>query len=88
MAYLRFNALDTAQSRQPLAVAAPAERLTEYYGVYTFSKDVMQSLLSREAYLRIAEAIDTGGRIDRDIADEVANAMKSWAVSKGATHFT
>ena len=88
MAYLRFNALETAQNRQPLPVAAPTERLTDYYGIHTFSKEIMRILLSPEAYLRIAEAIDTGGRIDRDIADEVANALKSWAVSKGATHYT
>ncbi len=48
----------------------------------------MRSLLSPEAYLKITQAIDTGGKIDRDIADEVANAMKAWATAKGATHYT
>lgn len=88
MAYLRFNALDTAQNRQPLPVAAPAERITDYYGVHTFNKDTMRTLLSADAYRRITEAIDTNGRIERDIADEVANAMRSWAIGKGATHYT
>lgn len=88
MSNFRFKALEIAQSRQALSVAAPAERVTEYYGVNTFSNEVMRSLLSPEAYLKITQAIDTGGRIDRDIADEVANAMKSWAVAKGATHYT
>jgi glutamine synthetase type III len=54
----------------------------------TFSDEVMRSLLSPEAYLKINTAIQTGSKIDRDAADEVAAAMKSWAISKGATHYT
>ena len=88
MAHLRFTALATAQSRQPLAVVAPAERIAEYFGQHTFNKETMRTLLSSDTYKRITEAIDTNGRIDRDIADEVANAMRSWAISKGATHYT
>ena len=88
MAHLRFNALQVAQSRQALPVPPPAERIADYFGVYTFTKDIMRTLLSPEAFGRISEAIGTGGRIDRDIADEVANALRSWAVSKGATHYT
>lgn len=88
MSNFRFKALEIAQSRQALSVPPPAERVTEYYGSYTFNNEVMRSLLSPEAYLKITQAIDTGGKIDRDIADEVANAMKAWAVAKGATHYT
>ncbi|WP_421830880.1 glutamine synthetase III [Larkinella sp.] len=88
MSNFRFKALEIAQSRQALSVPPPAERVTEYYGAYTFNNEVMRSLLSPEAYLKITQAIDTGGKIDRDIADEVANAMKAWATAKGATHYT
>lgn len=88
MSNFRFKALEIAQSRQALAVAPPSERVSEYYGSYTFNNEVMRSLLSPEAYLKITQAIETGGKIDRDIADEVANAMKSWALAKGATHYT
>ncbi|CCH52066.1 glutamine synthetase catalytic region [Fibrisoma limi BUZ 3] len=88
MSNFRFKALEIAQSRQAIAVAPPAERVGDYYGINTFNKEVMRALLSPEAYLRITEAIETGGKVDRDIADEVAGAMKSWAISKGATHYT
>ncbi|GAA4409457.1 glutamine synthetase III [Nibrella viscosa] len=88
MANFRFKALEIAQSRQALPVTPPAERVGDYYGSNTFNNEVMRALLSPEAYLKITEAIETGGRIDREIADEVANAMKAWAVSKGATHYT
>lgn len=84
----RFKALEIAQSRQAISVTPPADRVGDFYGIHTFNKETMRTLLSPEAYLRITEAIDTGGRIDREIADEVANAMKSWALNKGATHYT
>ncbi|KAB7728091.1 glutamine synthetase type III [Rudanella paleaurantiibacter] len=88
MSNYRFKALEIAQNRYAKPVTPPAERVADFYGVNTFNKETMRALLSPEAYLRITEAIDTGGKIDRDIADEVANAMKSWAVSRGATHYT
>ncbi|GAB4017118.1 glutamine synthetase III [Spirosoma migulaei] len=88
MSNFRFKALEIAQSRQAMAVAAPTERVGDFFGSYTFNNEVMRALLSPEAYLKVTEAISTNGQIDRGIADEVASAMKSWATSKGATHYT
>ncbi|MBD2702743.1 glutamine synthetase III [Spirosoma sp. BT702] len=88
MSNFRFKALEIAQNRQALAVAAPSERVGDFFGSNTFSNEVMRGLLSPEAYLKVTEAINTNGQIDRAIADEVAGAMKSWATSKGATHYT
>ncbi|MCX6216729.1 glutamine synthetase III [Spirosoma sp.] len=88
MSNFRFKALEVAQSRHAVPVAAPTERVGDFFGSYTFSSEVMRALLSPEAYLKVTEAINTNGQIDRNIADEVAGAMKSWATSKGATHYT
>lgn len=88
MSNYRFKALEIAQNRHAIPVTPPAERVADFYGINTFNKEIMRTLLSPEAYLRITEAIETGGKIERDIADEVANAMKSWAVTRGATHYT
>ena len=88
MAILRFKALEIAQTRQIQHVVAPTEKVTEYYGINTFNDDAMKTLLSPEAYTKVSNSIKAGSRIERDIADEVAAAMKSWATSKGATHFT
>ncbi|GAB4025227.1 glutamine synthetase III family protein [Spirosoma gilvum] len=88
MSNFRFKALEMAQNRQAMPVAAPTERVGDFFGSYTFNNEVMRSLLSPEAYLKVTEAINTNGQIDRAIADEVAGAMKSWATSKGATHYT
>lgn len=88
MANMRFKALETAHNRTAISVAPPSEKVADYYGSYTFSDDVMKSLLTPEAYFKVSNAIKSGSRIDREIADEVAAAMKSWATSKGATHYT
>lgn len=88
MSNFRFKALEQAQSRQAIPVAAPAERVAEYYGSYTFNKETMGAMLSPEAFHKITHAIESGSRVERDIADEIANALKTWAISKGATHYT
>jgi glutamine synthetase len=88
MARLRFKAVDEAQSRHSVKVDIPAGKVTEYYGANIFNDDVMRAMLSPEAYMKVTTAIKSGEKIDREIADEVASAMKSWAVSKGATHYT
>ena len=49
---------------------------------------VMRSSLPKEVYRSLRKTIDAGEPIDMSIADTVANAMKDWAVSKGATHYT
>ncbi len=85
---MRFKALEAAYNRPAVHVAAPSEKVTEYYGSYTFNDEVMKALLTPEAYLKVSSATKSGSSIDREVADEVAAAMKSWATSKGATHYT
>lgn len=88
MSKARFKALELAQSRGIIDVKIPRDKVTDYYGSMTFNREVMRSLLSPEAYLKISNAIEKGSKIDRESAEEVAAAMKSWAISKGATHYT
>ena len=84
----RSNAIEVALSRQALPLTPPTEKITELYGVNTFHEDTMRTLLSTEAYGKISNAIRSGNNIDREVAEEVATAMKSWAISRGATHYT
>ncbi len=60
----------------------------EYFGEAVFDDRVMRTRLSRSTYESLKRTIDIGETINSDIADEVAAAMKQWAVDKGATHFT
>ncbi len=65
-----------------------SEHLPEYFGQNVFNLKVMREYLSPKAYASIEKTIKEGGKLDAAIADEVAEAMKKWAISKGATHFT
>lgn len=60
----------------------------EMYGENVFSLKNMRNYLSDNAFKSLVSTIKEGRSLDPSIADEVADAMKTWAVSKGATHFT
>ena len=60
----------------------------EYYGENVFSINVQRQYLSEEAFARLTRAVACGEGLDVDLANEVATAMKEWALSKGATHYT
>ena len=63
-------------------------KVTELFGSNVFTDDVMKNALPREVYKSLRKTIDEGQPLDSSIAGAVANAMKDWAVSKGATHYT
>jgi glutamine synthetase len=62
--------------------------LVEMYGENVFSPKVMRNYLSEKAFNSLMKTISEGTALDASIADEVAEAMKTWALEKGATHFT
>ena len=53
-----------------------------------FDDRVMKASLSAKVYQSLRKTIDEGVKLDSSVADAVAEAMKEWAVSKGATHYT
>ncbi|MBT3192518.1 MAG: glutamine synthetase type III [Verrucomicrobia bacterium] len=63
-------------------------QITDLYGENAFSLRVMQNYLSDSAFASLSKTIRMGSVLDASIADEVADAMKTWALEKGATHFT
>jgi glutamine synthetase len=88
MAILRFKALESSINRSPVPVVAPASKASDYYAVNVFDKEKMHKYLSKDVYKQVMESINTVQRIDRKIAELVAAAMKTWAMSMGATHYT
>ncbi len=63
-------------------------KISEIFGSMVFNDDVMRERLPREVYNSLTKTIATGRTIDASVADVVANAMKDWAIEKGATHYT
>ncbi|MCJ8345022.1 glutamine synthetase III, partial [bacterium] len=61
--------------------------LVESFGKYTFSKSVMKKRLPKEVYKQLWNNIEMGQRLDRNLADAIAHAMKEWAIENGATHY-
>ena len=64
------------------------KNIPELFGSMVFNDEVMRQRLPKEVYKSLTKTIATGGTIDPAIADVVANAMKDWAIEKGATHYT
>ena len=62
--------------------------VTELFGCNVFGDEVMKNSLPKEVYKSLRKTIDAGEPLDTSIASAVAAAMKDWAVSKGATHYT
>ena len=62
--------------------------VTELFGCNVFNDEVMKNSLPKEVYKSLRKTIDEGEPFDSSIAATVANAMKDWAVKKGATHYT
>ncbi|KIO77401.1 glutamine synthetase [Pedobacter lusitanus] len=88
MKSLRTNALKEAQTRVSPEVKAPSVKISEFFGSNVFDKKKMKDFLSKEVYEKLISAIEQGELINQDDANQIATAMKHWAMSKGATHYT
>ncbi|MBQ3401156.1 MAG: glutamine synthetase III [Lachnospiraceae bacterium] len=62
--------------------------VSEIFGTYVFSKSVMRERLPKKVFNEVVQAIEEGTDLSMEAADVVANAMKDWAIEKGATHYT
>ena len=60
----------------------------ELFGEYVFSRAVMKERLPRKVYQELVRVMEQGGSLSPASADTIADAMKCWAVEKGATHYT
>lgn len=87
MSKQRFKAIASSNKRNRIEVEENGRR-SEYFGMNVFNDERMLQYLTREAYDRIKSAVVSGMKIDRKIADQVAEGMKAWAISMGATHYT
>ena len=73
-----------------MVMSCPETRksVPELFGSSVFNDDVMQERLPKDVYKSLRKTIDEGKDLDLNVANAVANAMKDWAVEKGATHYT
>jgi len=88
MAQFRFMALEEVLHRKPIEVKREDNLVSDFYGMLVFDRTKMKKYLSKEAYKAVVDANDNATAIDRKMADQVAQGMKSWALENGATHIT
>src|SRR5688572_14253980 len=62
--------------------------LTKLFASNVFSDKVMKQRLSKEIYNALRQTIESGATLTLEVANGVAEAMKNWAIEKGATHYT
>ncbi|WP_055446649.1 glutamine synthetase III [Lacinutrix mariniflava] len=87
MSTLRFFAIKETLNRKPVVITEEKRR-SEIFGQNVYDSKKMRQTLTSDAFVSLTNAIEKGGKIDRTIADQIASAMKDWALSKGVTHYT
>lgn len=88
MSKMRFIALNELSTRKQVEVKLPSNKLSDYYSSRVFDRKTMQEYLPKEAYKAVVDAIENFIPITREKADLIANGMRNWAKSFGATHYT
>jgi glutamine synthetase len=84
----RSQAITAATAWREPEVAPGQHRVDELFSEDVFSERVMKERLPKEVCQRLMRTIKAGERMDADLADVVASAMKDWAIERGATHYT
>lgn len=88
MTTFRKRALNEAASRKPKRFYVEDSPISSFFGRNVFDLEKMRRYLSHNAHEAVLAAINFGKKIDRNIANEIATAMKTWALEMGATHYT
>ncbi len=89
----RHEAVRASTSREPRKINRPVDAggnplpVSQYFGSLTFGIDQMKAKLSKDAYSSLLALVQRGQRLPKEAADEIANTVKEWGMSQGATHF-
>lgn len=84
---LRFNAIQGLSNTPPVTVEGTT-KVTAIFNSNVFTLKTAREYLSDEAYKSLQSSIKAGHKIDRAVANQIANGIKAWSESKGVTHFT
>jgi len=87
MSKVRFDAIAKSQEREYGGIEEKGKR-SEQFATHVFNEEKMLQYLTRDAFASVKNAIFSASKIDRKMADQIAEAIKAWAISMGATHYT
>ena len=83
-----LTATQWSSNGEALGTVDLTEEANNPFGANVFSPAVQKDRLSKDTYKKLQSVLATGEALDTDLADEVAEAMKEWALERGATHYT
>lgn len=86
MSSLRFEALNNISATAPEISATT--KVTAIFAENVFTQQVARQFLADEAYKSLQASVKNGHKIDRSMANQIANGIRAWAESKGVTHYT
>ena len=84
----RSSALNLFLSRPKNPKERDNKKISSYYAENVFTDVKLRSYLSNDAYIAYSQSIEQGQKITRELADQIAAALKSWAMEQGTTHYT
>ena len=90
----RVGAVREVLSRTPRKFDPPRDergkrlKISEFFGMNTFDLPKMKERLPKDAYQKLTQALQAGKKIDQDVANAVAHAVRDWAMDRGVTHFS
>ena len=88
MSTFRQGALNEAASHSNERFFVEDKPISSFFGQNVFDIDKMRRYMSQPACDAVLSAIESGKKIEREVANEIASAMKTWAIEMGATHYT
>ncbi len=88
MSHLRFEALKRLHDRTKVHAEPTNPHISKFFGENVFGMEQMRATLAPAVFKKVSNSIKNHEKIDEATADAVASAAKSWAIAKGATHFT
>jgi glutamine synthetase len=84
---LRFDAIRQLTDKSSVQVGSPS-KTTSFFAANVFTMKTAREFLSDEAFKSLRASVKAGHKIDREMANQIANGMRAWAETKGVTHYT
>jgi glutamine synthetase len=85
---LRFKAINNLTTDNKNKPVVDCKKITTIFGENVFTLQKARAFLNEDAYKSLITSIEGGKKIDRAVANQIANGLRAWAESKGVTHYT
>ena len=85
---IRFKVIEEILSHPTITYCDNRSKITEIFGENVFTLEVARKYLNEDAFKSLSASVKSSKKIDRSVANQIANGLKAWSETKGVTHFT